>query len=134
MNCLIITGNLASEPISRMVQTVGGEKLACNFTVAVNDRGSDEATFFRVTAWGKLGELCMSYLHKGKKVGVSGHVAARAYKTKTGEYAAQMDVTAHEVEFLSPKETMTKVDNQEAEKVFSERKPKQVSMDEDVPF
>ena len=63
MNKLTIIGNLARDPELR---TVRDGISVCDFTVAVNRRGSrqntangqSDADFFRVTAWRQLGELC----------------------------------------------------------------------------
>ena len=71
MNKLTIIGNLARDPELR---TVRDGISVCDFTVAVNRRGSrqntangqSDADFFRVTAWRQLGELCAKYLAKGR--------------------------------------------------------------------
>lgn len=82
----------------------------CDFTVAVNRRrrndnqgGQPEADFFHVTAWRERGELCAKYLAKGKKVCIIGPVSVRTYTGNDGTTRASLEVTADEVEFLSPK-------------------------------
>ena len=74
--------------------------------MAVNRRkkveGQPEADFFRVSAWREKGENCAKFLIKGKKVCVIGPVAVRTYTANDGTTRAQMEVTADEVEFLSP--------------------------------
>lgn len=109
MNKLTIIGNLTKEPELRT--TTNGVNV-CSFTVAVNRKkkveGQPEADFFRVSAWRGLADLCANYLAKGKKVCVIGSVSVRAYESN-GKAGASLEVTADEVEFLSPKET-TKVD------------------------
>lgn len=112
MQRLIITGNLTRDPESRNV----GDKTVTNFTVAVNRRkkanGTQEADFFRVAAWGKMGENCQKYLAKGRKVGVVGTVSVRAYTDKNGQPAASMEVFAEEVEFLSTQGGAAQSDSQ----------------------
>lgn len=102
MNKLTIIGNLTADPQSN---TTNGDKVVCNFTVAVNRRkkieGQPEADFFRVAAWGKLGENCQKYLAKGRKVGVVGPVSVRTYEAKDGTTKACLDLYAEDVEFLS---------------------------------
>ncbi len=100
MNKLIIIDNLTRDPETRT--TTNGHTV-CTFTVAVNRRGSSEqeADFFRVSAWGKLGENCQRYLAKGRKVAVEGRVMANAYSGQDGSPMASLEVTAGEVEFLS---------------------------------
>ena len=79
----------------------------CTFTVAVNRKTKDgnqpEADFFRVTAWRQLGETCAKYLSKGRKVCVIGPVSVSTYKAQDGSTRASLEVTADDVEFLSPK-------------------------------
>lgn len=98
MNKLILIGNLTKDPETRTIQS---GKTVCTFDLAVNDRQGN-ATYFRVSAWEKLGENCQRYLSKGKKAFVSGPVSARAYTTQSGETRASIEITANEVEFLSP--------------------------------
>jgi len=59
--------------------------------------------FYRVNAWRQLGDNCAKYLSKGKKVAVMGELQARTYEDKTGKTRVSLDVSADEVEFLSPK-------------------------------
>lgn len=103
MNKLIIIGNITSNP--EMRGTPAGHNV-CSFGVAVNDRrgGQDNTTFFRVSAWNKLGESCMTYLQKGKKVMVCGSVSARGYSKSDGTVGVSLEINANEVEFLSPRE------------------------------
>lgn len=105
MQKLFIVGNLTKDPDSRV--TKEGISV-CSFTVAVNRRhhaeGQPEADFFRVTAWRGLADNCAKYLSKGKKVAVTGPVSVSTYQGQDGKTRASMDVTAEDVEFLSPKE------------------------------
>ena len=104
MNKLILIGNLTADPQLRTTQA--GDAV-CSFTIAVNRRknaqaGQPEADFFRVNVWRQQGENCARYLSKGKKVYVSGPVQCRTYTGQDGQTRASMEVTANEVEFLSP--------------------------------
>ena len=100
MNKLVAIGNLTRDP--EIKSTPNGIPV-CTFTIAVNGRKQDEpATFFRVTAWRQLGENCNRYLAKGKKVFVSGPVSVSTYTAKDGTTRASMEITAEDVEFLSP--------------------------------
>lgn len=100
MNKLFIIGNLTRDPELRSTQ--GGIPV-CTFTVAVNQKmgkDSEQADFFRVTAWRALAETCNKYLTKGRKVAVVGTVGVSAYTAKGGEHRTQLEVTAQDVEFL----------------------------------
>lgn len=98
MNKIILVGNLTKDPETR---TTPNGKTVCNFDLAVNDRQGN-ATYFRISAWEKQGENCQRYLSKGKKVMVTGPVSARAYTDRNGKANVSIEVTANEVEFLSP--------------------------------
>ena len=100
MNQLTIIGGLVRDPESRTTQS---GKQVCTFTVGVNRRNDREKSdFFRVSAWGELGNNCAKYLAKGKKVCVIGQVSVSTYTAQNGETRANMDVFAEHVEFLSP--------------------------------
>ena len=101
MNRITIIGNLVGNPELRTTQQ--GVSV-CTFGVAVNRRRSEGADFFRVSAWRALGENCQKYLAKGRKVAVTGSVSASAYKASNGEARANIEVTADDVEFLTPKD------------------------------
>ena len=106
MNKVFIVGNLTRDPELR---TVRDGISVCSFTVAVNRRirnaeaGQPEADFFRVTAWRGLGENCSRYLAKGRKVAVTGSVSVSTYTGNVGTTRATLEVTADDVEFLSPR-------------------------------
>ena len=104
MNKLTIIGNLTRDPEMRATKT--GVNV-CTFTVAVNKRKQqgqpEETDFFRVTAWRERGELCAKFLQKGRKVCVVGPVGVSTYTASNGETRANLEVTADEVEFLSPR-------------------------------
>jgi len=107
MNKLTIIGNLTRDPEMRTTST--GVNV-CTFSVAVNRRnrrdesGSQpEADFFRVTAWRQLGENCARFLTKGRKVCVIGPVSVHTFQGNDGVTHASLEVTADDVEFLSPR-------------------------------
>lgn len=109
MNKASIIGNLTRDPELRTVNGRDGQITVCDFTVAVNRRqrganGQEQADYFRVTAWRGLGENCHKYLSKGRKVFVAGPVSCRTYTGNDGVTRATLEVTADEVEFLSPRQ------------------------------
>lgn len=106
MNKIFLIGNLTKDPETR--STTSGVTV-CSFTIAVNRRfvsqdGEKQTDFFRVNAWRGLGDSCARYLTKGKKVSVVGELQARMYQDKAGSTRLSLDVSADEIEFLSPSE------------------------------
>ena len=103
MNKITIIGNLTRDPELRTTQS---GLSVCSFTVAVNRRRSqnNEADYFRITVWRELAEICQKYLAKGRKVAVTGPVSVSTYTANDGSTRATLEVTADEVEFLTPRE------------------------------
>ena len=103
MNKLTIIGNACSDAQARVTQS--GVNV-CSFTVAVNNRkkkqdGQNDTTFFKVSAWRGLSDICSKFVKKGMKVCVVGSVSVQTYSTNNGETRADLCVTADDVEFLS---------------------------------
>ena len=134
MNKLTIIGNLTADPQSHTTQE---GKSVCNFSVAVNRRrkiqGQPEADFFRIAAWGRMGENCQQYLVKGKKVCVVGQVSVSTYQTQDGTTRANMEVFAEDVEFLSMSGNGGTPAKEEAPAVDAQTGMQQVETDE-LPF
>jgi len=111
-----------------------------NFNVATSRRYTtsdgnqvDETTWFRVSTWGKLAELCNQYLKKGKKVLVDGRLnpdkdtgAPRVYTRQDGTSGASYEITADQVRFLTPRS--------EEGAEYSPDSASGVSEPEDIPF
>jgi len=99
INQVILMGRLTRDPEQRT--TTSGKTIA-SFSIAV-DRGgeSDQADFFDVTAWEKLGELVVQYLGKGRRVLVQGRLRQDSWDDKeTGKKRSRVEVTATDVTFL----------------------------------
>ena len=129
MNKIFLIGNLTRDPETR---TTPNGKTVCGFDIAVNERrgGQDNTTYFRISAWEKLGEICQRGLSKGKKVSVVGSVSARAYTDRNGKVNASLEVTAQDVEFLSPRDNY---EQQERQAIQNEAQMQPVQA-EDLPF
>lgn len=125
MNKVHIIGNLTKDPALR---TTPQGLSVCDFTVAVNRRGKDETDYFRVTVWRQLAEICAKYLAKGRKVCVVGAVSARTYQTNDGQTRVSLEVTADDVEFLSPR------DAQEMEQEQTYQRQERAAIQQDRGF
>lgn len=106
-NNITIVGNLGKDPEQR---AVGDDNSVTSFTVATsrkfktrNGDLKEETQWHRVSVWGTRGENCARYLSKGSKVLVSGEMRYRKYTTEDGQERMSADISANEVQFLSPK-------------------------------
>lgn len=99
INQVIIMGRLTRDPEMRTTTT--GKSIA-SFSLAV-DRGGqdDQADFFDITAWEKLGELVNQYLSKGRRCLVQGRLRQDSWDDKeTGKKRSKVEVVATDVTFL----------------------------------
>lgn len=104
---VMIIGRLGRDPESRF--TSSGDAVT-SFSVAVDKKWTKDGavqqrtTWFRVTTWRNLAEICNQYLHKGSLVMVEGEMLEpKAWQKKDGTWAASLDLTASTVKFLSSK-------------------------------
>jgi single-strand DNA-binding protein len=106
----IIIGNVGRDAETRFLQS--GVQVT-DFSVAVTsswgtgDERKERTTWYRVTAWRGLGEVCAKYVKKGMSVMVSGTVSASAYMGQDGQPKASLDLTARDVQFLTRSEDST---------------------------
>lgn len=99
INQVILMGRLTRDPEMRTTTT--GKTIA-SFSIAVDRTGSDDqADFFDVTAWEKLGELVSQYLSKGRRCLVQGRLRQDSWDDKeTGKKRSRVEVVATDVTFL----------------------------------
>lgn len=103
-----IVGHLGGDPSMRY--TSSGVAVT-SFSVATSRKWTDAAgaaqertTWFKVSAWRKLAEVCNQYLHKGQLVMVEGEIDASAYTPKDGgDPRATLELRANTVKFLGGK-------------------------------
>lgn len=99
INQVILMGRLTRDPETRTTTT---GKTIVSFSLAV-DRGGqdDQADFFDVTAWEKLGELVAQYLSKGRRCLVQGRLRQDSWDDKeSGKKRSKVEVVATDVTFL----------------------------------
>lgn len=97
---LIFVGRLGGEP---ELQFAKSGTAVCHFSLAVDSGYGEkkETMWFRVTAFGKTGEIVNEYKHKGDIVAiVADRIKASPYIDKAGKPAASLEVIAREVSFI----------------------------------
>lgn len=99
INQVILMGRLTRDPEQR---TTTSGRTVVSFSIAVDHQTQDDqADFFDVTAWEKLGELVMQYLSKGRRVLVQGRLRQDSWEDKeTGKRRSRIEVVASDVTFL----------------------------------
>lgn len=99
INQVILLGRLTRDPEQRT--TVSGKNVV-SFSIAVDRQSQDDqADFFNITAWDKLGDLVMQYLSKGRRVLIQGRLRQDSWEDKdTGKRQSRIEVTASDVTFL----------------------------------
>jgi single-strand DNA-binding protein len=109
---IIIVGNVGRDP--EMRYTPSGQAVT-SFSVATNRQYTSnngetvkETIWFRISAWGKTGEVCSQYIKKGSKVLVEGRLTAdpktggpRVWTAQDGSPRASFEISAQTVRFLS---------------------------------
>lgn len=103
LNRVQLIGNLGKEPQTRY--TPSGSKV-CSFSMAVSrrwrskDGETKESTdWFNVEAWGRTGEICQDYLHKGSLVYIEGRLKTDRYEHE-GETRYFTKVIIQQVQLL----------------------------------
>ena len=108
LNRVQLIGRLGREPESKFTPT--GKKVT-HFSVAVSNRWKDakgetheQTEWVNIEAWGRLGEVCQQYLHKGSMVFLEGRLRTEKYEAN-GETKYFTKVVLQSLEFLDKKPT-----------------------------
>jgi single-strand DNA-binding protein len=102
LNSILIEGNLVKDP--ELSYTPKGTAV-CKFTVACNrafkqdDQLQKEVSFFDVSTWTRLAEVCAEYLKKGRGVRVVGRLKQDKWTDADGKPHSRIFIVAEHVEF-----------------------------------
>lgn len=105
VNKWIGIGNLGRDPETRY--TASGEAI-CNFSIACTESWKDKQTgekkemteWVRISAFGKLAEICSQYLKKGSQVYVEGSLRTRKYTDKDGVEKFSTEIRCDDMKML----------------------------------
>jgi len=98
LNRFVGLGNLTKDP--EVKETKTGKKV-CVFTIAINNKPSDNVLYLDVEAWNKTADNCARFLSKGRKVVVDGKLFLNSWKNKDGQTRNKIYCIADLVTFLS---------------------------------
>jgi single-strand DNA-binding protein len=107
LNRVQLIGRLGKDPESRFTTT---GKQVVNFSLAVSEKwksaegeGKENTEWFNIEVWGRQGEICQQYLHKGKLVFIEGRLKTDKYEDKGGETKFYTKVVASTMQMLDRK-------------------------------
>ncbi len=90
LNRIQLIGRLGSGPETK---TTPNGKQVCTFRMAVDRRwggnsgdSEHDPDWFNIEAWGRLGEICQQYLHKGRLVFLEGRLQTDRYEKKGADH------------------------------------------------
>ena len=97
-------GNVGQDPEIKKFDS--GDSL-CNFSVATNESWKDKngepqerTEWHRITAFGRLGEICGEYLRKGSKIYLEGKLQTRSWEEEGGTKRYATEIVAREMQML----------------------------------
>lgn len=104
VNKVILIGNLGSDPETRY--TPSGAAVA-NFSLATTEQWTskegakeEKTEWHKIVAFGRLGEICDKYLHKGKQVYIEGKIQTRSWEDKDGIKRYSTEIIANSMQML----------------------------------
>lgn len=105
INKAIIIGRLTKDP---EVRKTTSDLSVVSFTVACDrmktkDNPEPGADFIACTAWRQTAEFLGNYARKGNMVAVEGRISTRNYDDKDGRKVYVTEITADNVQLLTPK-------------------------------
>ena len=111
VNKWIGIGNLGRDPETRY--TSSGEAI-CNFSIACTETWKDKQTgerkemteWVRISAFGKLAEICGQYLKKGSQVYVEGSLRTRKWTDKDGQERYTTEIRCDDMKMLGSRQGM----------------------------
>jgi single-strand DNA-binding protein len=94
-----IVGNLVKAPEQFCFKS---GKVKTTLVVAVDgpnrkQEGANDTEFYRIEAWGKLGEIAHKYLSKGNQVGATGRLVMNRWQDREGKERVTPTVEANQI-------------------------------------
>lgn len=107
INKAILVGNLGKDP--EISYTLGGLTIA-KFSIATSEKWKDKITgemkerteWHRITAFGRLAEICGEYLSKGRQVYIEGRIQTSSWE-KEDIVRYTTEIIASEIKMLGAK-------------------------------
>ena len=111
INKAIIVGNLGADPEVRQSQS---GTTSVNFNVATTSKWKsqdgqqlEKTEWHRIVAFGRLGEICGQYLHKGSKVYIEGRIQTRQWDDGNSNKQYTTEIVANEMNILDSQQDIS---------------------------
>ena len=138
VNKWIGIGNLGRDPETRY--TASGEAI-CNFSIACTESWKDKQTgekkemteWVRISAFGKLAEICSQYLKKGSQVYVEGSMRTRKWTDKDGQERYTTEIRCDDMKMLGGKSSENTQEDHKPQR-NSQAAPPVNDLGDDIPF
>ncbi|MCX5853836.1 MAG: single-stranded DNA-binding protein [Deltaproteobacteria bacterium] len=107
VNKVLLIGRLGKDPEVRY--TPDG-MMVTNFSMATDEQRKDKngqkvqrTEWHRIVTFGKLAEICSSYLSKGKLIFIEGRIQSRSWEDKDGNKRTTTEIVAANMQMLDSK-------------------------------
>ncbi|MBN1382104.1 MAG: single-stranded DNA-binding protein [Deltaproteobacteria bacterium] len=138
VNKVILIGRLGADPEARY--TPDG-MMVTNFRMATDMQWKDKngervskTEWHRIVTFGRLAEICNSYLMKGKMVFIEGRIQTRSWDDRDGNKRYTTEIVANDMKMLDSKGQTKDTDGQgEEDQIPAYAEPETIP-ENDVPF
>ena len=137
VNKVLLIGRLGKDPEVRY--TPDG-MMVTNFTMATDEQRKDKngqkiqrTEWHRIVTFGKLAEICSSYLSKGKLIFIEGRIQTKSWEDKDGNKRSSTEIIANNMQMLDSK-GQTRSQDTEADDHTPAYSGLDQTPEDDVPF
>lgn len=140
LNFVSIIGRVTKDPELKYTQSgtaILGLSIAVNRSQKQGNEWKDVASFFDVSVWGKQAETLNQYLHKGKQIGVAGHLEQQRWTSADGSNRSKVVIMAENIQLLGGNEGQQKQQPQQnyaPQQNYQQQNYQQGNFPEEIPF
>jgi len=105
VNKVILVGNLTRDP--ELKETTNGQKIV-TFGLATNrewvtreGQKKSLAEYHNIAVWGRLSDICVQFLKKGKLIYIEGYLKTRSWDSPGGVRIFRTEIVAHDMIMLN---------------------------------
>jgi single-strand DNA-binding protein len=108
LNRVQLIGHLGQDPEVRYLDNgtaLTTFNVATHHKYPADEERQTETEWHRCAAWGKLGELCAQYLHKGSHVYIEGRLRTHRWEDESGHQRTMVEIVIHDLIILDRRGT-----------------------------